>query len=173
MRAYSDDIGAEEATTEPLGLGDDQETYRQMLEDMRGSVAKIADSLQSYAAHPQEAAADAMQATRDGIRAHPGVAMGVFALLGAGAAVLLLSATARPTPQSNFSRAWSHVPSRADLMDMAREAQGAAMRIGRNHQSLLTLGERVVDSLTSMDPQRYAPTLEKAMEWIGSLAKGR
>lgn len=137
--------------------------------DLANVVADLKKIVEARASHAKdiaiEGAADGLDFARDTIRAHPMAAIAVTAALGAALAVALTS-----TPRRALgARVADWIPDvrRADLEGMTRGLQRSASSTG---SSLLSAFERVVDSVSTIDPKSsLTPTLEKAAVWLSSL----
>lgn len=129
-------------------------------------VKKVVEARASQVKHATiEGAETGAEFARDKIRAHPIPAIAIAAIVGAAIAVAL-------TPAPHRSRTarlgdWSPDITRASLGDMA---QGLPRSASSNGASLLSAFERVVDSVSTIDPKSsLTPTLEKAGAWLNSM----
>jgi ElaB/YqjD/DUF883 family membrane-anchored ribosome-binding protein len=144
--------------------------------DLRRELAMIASDvgaiIETRAAQAKQLATDAAEAslesTRETIREYPVSSIAVATVLGAVIAIALTSPPRRP---SLAARIGHYVPevTRADLNDMARQLQRSASHAVHG-SSLSSAFERVVDSVSSIDPKSsLTPALEKAGAWLSSM----
>ncbi len=137
---------------------------RKDLSILVADVKKVADA---RVVQVRDAATEGVSATRDIIRSYPVASVAVATIIGAAAAIIILPASqARPT--SRF-RAWMPDITQADLREMAHGLQRTAAQ-NLNGPSLLSTFERVVDSVSSIDPKAtLTPAIEKAGTWLSSM----
>ena len=130
------------------------------------AVKKLAEARASQVKHAAiEGAEVGVDYARDTIRSHPIPAIAVAAVVGAAMAVALIPAARRP-PTARLGD-WAPDITRANLGEMAQGLQRSAASTG---SSLLSVFERVVDSVSSIDPKSsLTPTIEKATAWLSSL----
>ena len=136
--------------------------------DLAALVADVKRVAEARASQVKDAAIDGAEAgvdfARDTIRSHPIPAIAIAAVVGAAIAVAL-------TPALHRSRTarladWAPHITRANLGEMAQGLQRSASSTG---SSLLSAFERVVDSVSTIDPKSsLTPTLEKAAAWLSS-----
>jgi ElaB/YqjD/DUF883 family membrane-anchored ribosome-binding protein len=146
------------------------------LAELRRELSMIASNvsiiIETRAAKAKQLATDAAQAsvdtTRDTIRDYPVTSIAIATILGAAIAVALTPAPRRTSFASRFGNMMPEV-TRADLNDMARQLQRSASHAVQG-TSLASAFERVVDSVSSIDPKSsLTPALEKAGVWLSSL----
>jgi hypothetical protein len=147
--------------------------------DLRRELAMIASNVgiiaETRAEQAKKLATEAteasLDATREIIRDYPVASIAAATLLGAAIAIAL-TAPRRPTLAARASQ-WGEqmMPSvtRADLNDLTRQLQRSASN-SMPGSSLASVFERVVDSVSSIDPKStLTPALEMAGAWLGSL----
>ena len=145
--------------------------YAELRRELAMITSNVGIIIETRAAQAKQLATDAAEAsletTRDTIRDYPVTSIAVATLLGAAIAIAL----SPPRRPSLAARMGNYVPdvTRADLNDMARQLQRSASHAVRG-SSLSSAFERVVDSVSSIDPKSsLTPALEKAGAWLGSL----
>ena len=133
-----------------------------LVADVTSVVAARASQVGGAAVEGGEAGVDF---ARDTIRSHPIPAVALAAVAGAAIAVLMVPSSRQPRSGRLAERASDLT--RTSFGDMAQGLQRSASSTG---SSLLSAFERVVESVSSIDPQSsITPTLEKAASWLGSL----
>jgi ElaB/YqjD/DUF883 family membrane-anchored ribosome-binding protein len=142
------------------------------LDELRGSVASIADDLkkvvETRGQAAKEQAQDGVKALRKGVRKQPALAMAIATAVGAVIAVVAVPRFGRRAPVSRWD-AW--VPSmpavtRADLYDFAHNMQNSALRAA-NSVPLTSSLERLVDAVSKVEPgASLTSAIEKASGWI-------
>jgi ElaB/YqjD/DUF883 family membrane-anchored ribosome-binding protein len=148
------------------------------LEELRNSVASIADDLKKIIeAHGQaarEQAQDGVKALRKGIRQQPALAMAIATAAGAILAVIAVPRLGRRVPASRWDAWVPSMPSvtRADLYDFAHNMQNSALRAA-NSVPLTSSLERLVDAISKVEPgASLASALEKTGGWIQKMRTG-
>ena len=136
--------------------------------DLAALVAEVKRVAEARASQVKDAAIDSAEAgvdyARDTIRSHPIPAIAIAAVVGAAIAVALTPAVQKPRLRMVD---WAPDITRANLGEMAQGIQRSASSTG---SSLLSAFERVVDSVSTIDPKSsLTPTLEKAGAWLSSL----
>ena len=148
------------------------------LEELRNSVASIADDLRkvvevrSQAA--KEQAHDSVKAVRKGIRRQPAMAMAIATAAGAVLAVIAVPRFGRRDRVSRWDRWVPSMPSvtRADLYDFAHNMQNSARR-APNSVPLTSSLERLVDAVSKVEPSAsLTSAIEKANGWIQKIRTG-
>jgi ElaB/YqjD/DUF883 family membrane-anchored ribosome-binding protein len=143
-------------------------TLVELRNDLATLVAEVKQVVETRSARAQEAAHVGLDATRDTIRSNPVASLAIATVIGAAAAMLLVPA--KPTTRRlSQLREWTPAITPADLHDIVRNLQQAASR-STSGTPLMSVFERVVDSVSSIDPKAsLAPALEKAGAWLNSL----
>ena len=136
--------------------------------DLAALVAEVKRVAEARASQVKDAAIDGAEASvdfaRDTIRSHPIPAIAIAAVVGAAIAVALTPAVQKP--RSRLAD-WAPDITRTNLGEMAQGIQRSASSTG---SSLLSAFERVVNSVSTIDPKSsLTPTLEKAAAWLNSL----
>lgn len=136
--------------------------------DLVTLVADVKRVVEARASQVKDAAIDGAEAgvdfARDTIRSHPIPAIAIAAVVGAAIAVALTPAVQKPRSRLPD---WAPDITRTNLGEMAQGLQRSASSTG---SSLLSAFERVVDSVSTIDPKSsLTPTLEKAGAWLSSL----
>lgn len=132
--------------------------------DLAALVADVTRVAESRASQVKNAAIDDAEAgvdfARDTIRSHPLPAVAIAFVVGAAVAVGLTPTSRR----SGSARRGDWTP---DLGQMAQGLQRSASSTG---SSVLSAFERVVDSVSTIDPKSsLTPAIEKAAGWLSSL----
>jgi ElaB/YqjD/DUF883 family membrane-anchored ribosome-binding protein len=152
------------------------------LDELRSSVASIADDLkkvvEARGQAAKEQAQDSVKALRKGIRRQPAVAMAIATAAGAVLAVIAVPRFARRAPVSRWD-AW--VPSmptmpavtRADLYDFVHNMQNSALRAA-NSVPLTSSLERLVDAVSKVEPSAsLTSAIEKVGGWLQKMRTGK
>jgi ElaB/YqjD/DUF883 family membrane-anchored ribosome-binding protein len=155
------------------GNGHDRSAeYAELRRELAMITSNVSIIIETRAAQAKQMATEAaeagLQTTRETIRDYPVASIAVATILGAALAIALTPATRRP---SLTARLGHYVPevTRADLNDMVRHFQRSASH-ALHGSSLSSAFERVVDSVSSIDPKSsLTPALEKAGAWLSSL----
>lgn len=137
--------------------------------DLAALVADVTRVVEARASQAKDAAIYGAEAgvnvARDTIRLHPIPAITISAVVGAAIAVALTPASRQPRPARLADRTSDVI--RGNLGEMAQGLQRSASSTG---SSLLSAFERVVDSVSTIDPKSsLTPTIEKAAAWLSSL----
>jgi ElaB/YqjD/DUF883 family membrane-anchored ribosome-binding protein len=151
------------------------------LDELRNSVAAIADDLKKVVEARGHAAKEQAQAgvktLRNGIRRQPAMAVAVATAAGAILAVIAVPRFGRRSPVSRWD-AWTpsitSMPAvtRADLYDFAHNMQNSALRAA-NSVPLTSSLERLVDAVSKVEPgASLASAIEKASGWIQKMRTG-
>jgi hypothetical protein len=149
-----------------------------MLDELRSSVALIADDLKKvveargHAA--KEQAQDGVKALRKGIRRQPALAMAIATAAGAILAVIAVPRFGRRASVSRWDAWMPSMPAvtRADLYDFAHHIQNSALRAA-NSVPLTSSLERLVDAVSKVEPgASLSSAIEKASGWIQKLRTG-
>ena len=152
------------------GMDDDRVAkLAEIRAELTSLVADVTKLVESRATQVKDAAIQGAEAgidvARDTIRSHPIPAIAIAAVLGAAIAVALVP-TSRHSRSSRLTD-WAPDLSRAHLGEMAQGLQRSASSTG---SSLLSAFERVVDSVSTIDPKTsLTPTIEKAAAWLSSI----
>jgi ElaB/YqjD/DUF883 family membrane-anchored ribosome-binding protein len=151
------------------------------LDELRSSVASIADDLKKVVETRGQAAKDQAQlgvkALRKGIRRQPGMAMAIATAAGAILALIAVPRFGRRAPASRWDAWVPSMPSlpsitRADLYDFAQNMQNSALRAA-NSVPLTSSLERLVDAVSKAEPgASLTSAIEKASDWIQKLRAG-
>jgi len=148
----------------------------ELRKDLASLVAEVAQVVEARAMQAKDATVEAVDtglgATRECIRSYPVASIATATVIGAALATLLVPSRPQRSGVARL-RAWAPDITRADLREMAGELQRTASR-NLNGSSLLPTFERVVDSVSSIDPKTtLTPALEKAGSWLSSLRGGK
>jgi ElaB/YqjD/DUF883 family membrane-anchored ribosome-binding protein len=140
--------------------------------ELRNDLAALFDDVKrvvdARAARVQETADVGLDFARETIKSHPVASLAFATVVGAAAAILLVPAS-RPTSNLSKIRDWAPQLTRADVQEMIGSIQQTASRAAAG-TPLLSVFERVVDSVSSIDPKStLTPTLEKAGAWLNSM----
>lgn len=145
------------------------------LDDLRSSVASIADDLKKVVEARGQAAKEQAQhgvkTLRKGIRQQPAMAMAIAAAAGAVLAVIAVPRFGRRAPVSRWDAWMPSMPSmpgvtRADLYDFAHNMQNSALRAATSIPLTSSL-ERLVDAVSKMEHgASLTSAIEKARGWI-------
>ena len=145
------------------------------LDELRGSVASIADDLkkvvETRGRAAKEQAQDGVKALRKGVRKQPALAMAIATAVGAVIAVVAVPRFGRRAPVSRWDAWVPSMPSmpavtRADLYDFAHNMQNSALRAA-NSVPLTSSLERLVDAVSKVEPgASLTSAIEKASGWI-------
>ena len=148
---------------------DPDATLAELRKDLASLVADVKLVVEERAAAAKNAADMGLDAARDTIRTYPVSSMAIATLVGVAAAVALTAGTRRPRSLSARIGEWAPGITRSDLQEMASNLQRSASRITPG-VPLMSAFERVVDTVTSMDPKAtLTPALEKAGVWFNAL----
>ena len=142
------------------------------LDELRSSVASIADDLkkvvEARGQAAKEQAQDGVKALRKGIRRQPAIAMAIATAAGAVLAVIAVPRFGRRAPVSRWDTWMPSMPSvtRADLYDFAHNMQNSALRAAKSVPLTSSL-ERLVDAVSKVEPgASLTSAFEKASGWI-------
>jgi len=142
--------------------------------ELRDSIASIAGELKDVAEArsraAKEYAGEGVESLRTAIRRQPAVAMGLALLAGAALAIIAVPRLGRRTPARWAG--WVPSISRADLYDVAQQAQRGAMRAA-NSVPVASWLERLADAFARMEPSSALnSTIEKIGAWFDKM-RGR
>jgi ElaB/YqjD/DUF883 family membrane-anchored ribosome-binding protein len=148
------------------------------LDELRSSVASIADDLkkvvEARGQAAKEQAQDGVKALRKGIRRQPALAMAIATGVGAVLAVIAVPRFGRRAPVSRWDAWMPSMPTvtRADLYDFVHHIQNSALRPA-NSVPLTSSLERLVDAVSKVEPSAsLTSAIEKAGTWIQKLRTG-
>jgi hypothetical protein len=170
LHAESSDV-ANSVGAKKGNANDRSAEYAELRRELSMIASNVGIIIETRAAEAKRMASDAAEAgldsTRATIREYPVASIAVATILGAAIAISL----SPPRRPSFAARMGNYMPevSRADLNDMASQLQRSASHAVRG-SSLSSAFERVVDSVSSIDPKSsLTPALEKAGAWLSSL----
>jgi ElaB/YqjD/DUF883 family membrane-anchored ribosome-binding protein len=166
-------------------MPDHSPDHRQELEELRRDLAAIVTDTKAIVSARvttattslASATGDGVACARDAIQKNPLAAVAIATLVGAGLAIAL-TPTARSSSRSMRVPHWvpqslssAHLQEiAANLQRSASHAMNGAMHGGLTRPSIASALERVVDSVSSIDPKTsLAPALEKASAWMSSI----
>jgi ElaB/YqjD/DUF883 family membrane-anchored ribosome-binding protein len=148
------------------------------LDELRSSVASIADDLkkvvEARGQAAKEQAQDGVKALRKGIRRQPALTMAIATGVGAVLAVIAVPRFGRRAPVSRWDAWMPSMPTvtRADLYDFVHHIQNSALRAA-NSVPLTSSLERLVDAVSKVEPSAsLTSAIEKASGWIQKLRTG-
>jgi hypothetical protein len=143
-------------------------TLAELRTDLASLVADVKQVVEARAARAKDAAEIGLDAARGTIRSYPVASLAVATLVGAAAAIALTSGS-RQSRQTTRVGDWAQGIARADLQEMFGNLNRSATRMTTG-TPLISAFERVVDTVSSMDPKAsLTPALEKAGAWLSSL----
>jgi predicted transcriptional regulator len=152
-------------------MNDQDETAATLIElrrDLASILADVKRVVDARAAAAKDVAEVGLESARETIRTYPASSIALATLIGVAAAIVLTSGAQRPRATTRV-RDWSPGITRDDLNDMVGNLQRTASR-AVNGAPILSAFERVVDTVSSIDPKAtLTPALEKAGAWLNTL----
>jgi ElaB/YqjD/DUF883 family membrane-anchored ribosome-binding protein len=151
--------------------GAEAEAHETTLAELRNDLAEVTADVRrvidARTKRAQQAASAGIDMARDTIKANPVASMMVATAVGAAVALLIVPAP-HAAPRLRNIREWAPHVTRADLQEMMGQLQATASNATAG-TPLLSIFERVVDSVSSIDPKTtLTPALEKAGAWLSS-----